>query len=1819
MPSVFDSPPKKAKTIKSAFDSESFDADLTIHVDGLVGSATISPSGRDVALASPEGLAIIDLDSPWNPPRRLSSHGLPWLVVDVQWSPFAARDYWVASTANHRCLVWNLNMRDDSPSGAIEHSLQAHSRAITDINFSAHHPDLLASCSVDGYVHHWDLRRPRQPALSFCDWFAGATQVKYSRQDPHVLASAHDRWLHIWDDRKTVEPLKTICAHTSKIYGIDWNRTDAPCLVTCSLDKTIKFWNYEKTDEPERVIRTDFPVWRARHTPFGNGLLAMPQNEPGNLYLYDRGTAPEAPSASEPVAMFSGHGNHKVKEFLWRTRGSITSEGVDEREFQLVSWGEDNELRLQKVEPDILESVGYVKGKTVVKNLALTRKGAAYKTFRAVDDTVHRDRRTATMSDPRPGSSGQYRKSALSYGLNSHLRRVGPTWRGSPMKAKVNGGKSMDKSQLQIGWMKGISMTKRKSESDGPGRGSIKDSGLFSHGAYDDDWAEPESIQDEFIHVSNRLPNVKWENIDMDALILNASLKGPWGFNDEGIFIKVKVDIPTSYPTSKAPKFYVEKTSFMPEETHEKIERELQILANQFLERKQNCLEVAFSYLLGDVDLENSTTLFKNVRDLNDEEIEALADESSSDEEDSDVQARGSVSMSQDLTASTELDPTATLAPTQRPIAVPTPRKCGARFSNDGRLVCFFPSKEQQALALFSISNSDAYRDRQKGEPNFAGFGRLTQDSPPPRRRYNDDDSGSDDMSDGSEDSESSSSSDSEPSTMHKISLWHQPGGRSLKKTWSTNDSLRSSGGGTGAGTGTGTGISRRRLPARPKNIIALHDLRSLLPSQKQFAQEYAIFGDGAEVCMHNAMVAEKYGYHDLVHIWHYAAMLLRNDIPLEIHEQQNRKESVLVIARDASARVRDDEYAQHFGWDSNLSGRVKWGYHPLAQSLIADLFNYFEKVADIQMLAMLACIFGDSSAEDGVAYAGSHLPQPETPLPMKAPSFSLEYFPTDPALWHINYKSQASSAITTPRTVHTPAIYSESPGIEDVVALLEPTPNSFSAGETPPKMSRDHLREGDQTQSLSTSPSNRLFTRSNTAVSAAFSLPKTLAGMVSGSPPDPPPRKRPSPAEAIFNNLAPSVTWGTSTVFGGTAPETPGTARTSLSDDESRNHDMTVLVPVAVSVVPENQGLFDDDGWLNTPLLDPSRNHVYSYYRYAYAEMLQMWGQPLSRLEIMKFNVLKGDKTSSSGCYSDVTHSIDGYYDHETAENTAANSASQNPAFGGRKEQLQALIASGRGLDVTGICRIHEEQLDPVEYTRPTKGKYGGAVGTCHRCVKAGNKKEQKQLRCVYCLEPIAALYPPCLNCGCAFHEACLAEWHEMGEEECPAGDDCCCVEDASTAHVERWSALQAAVAAMNKMRSAASGSLHQQVDRDKEKSSGNQSGISRRSSIKTVLTGVASVATGGTGSRPRRRSVPTDLAKFMRGGRSDPNAYRPNDDNDDDYDEDDDDLPTIAITSSNGGSSDRSRSAHPTNRRAVPTASPSGITTNTIPHQFGRRRGGSSASHLAATGGYSSGYGHRSSNLSHFYIAADDNSGDSADSNNEGTATTQFTASNSNRASQTLLSGNDIDREEWESVASSRGIPSLSNDPLHPSHPSHHSRSGSRSGNSSRSASGGSDTGGGKDTTTTSSSSTTTTPRVGDSGSDNSKRPPHHERTPSGRGFTALKPPPYGDEPISAARLSLGNRLKKHIAGAASAAAASSGSSASGSGGSGGNGNAGSDTSGGGETGVAGGSGGGGGNGSNGNGSGGSSSSLLGGGAQRPSLLRKKSTGVAVWRGGN
>ena len=450
------------------------------------------------------GLHIIDLDSPYSPPRHLQHH-TPWEVADVQWSPFPSRDSWVVSTSNQKALLWNLEIKDARSS--IEHVLHAHTRAITDINFSAHHPDVLATCAVDSFVHCWDIRHPARPAITFCDWFAGATQVKWNRQEPHIIASSHDKWLRIWDDRKGAYPLRSIEAHATKIYGVDWNRAEPHSLVTCSLDKTIKFWDYDSaTDKPQKVIDTPFPVWRARHTPFGYGLLAMPQRGDYDLHLYDRRPLDDGQEgdAIMPVCSFEGH-DDRVKEFLWRPRGAAT-DGIDSREFQLVSWGSDKMLRLHQVNDGILATVGYQRGRKVKSNINVTRKNATYKTFREVIARSPFDYADVSegysLPQPDRGSRlGMSRELRMEHGL----REVGP----ARSMALTSDKDSVDMDP--IAWMKGVKIGKRGTSPSGMHRNisSIFTPKMMSERL----WETFESLGEEITYVGQKFRKVIFDEV----------------------------------------------------------------------------------------------------------------------------------------------------------------------------------------------------------------------------------------------------------------------------------------------------------------------------------------------------------------------------------------------------------------------------------------------------------------------------------------------------------------------------------------------------------------------------------------------------------------------------------------------------------------------------------------------------------------------------------------------------------------------------------------------------------------------------------------------------------------------------------------------------------------------------------------------------------------------------------------------------------------------------------------------------------------------------------------------------------------------------------------------------------------------------------------------------------------------------------------------------------------------------------------------------------------------------------------------------------
>ncbi len=561
--------------------------------------------------------------------------------------------------------------------------------------------------------------------------------------------------------------------------------------------------------------------------------------------------------------------------------------------------------------------------------------------------------------------------------------------------------------------------------------------------------------------------------------------------------------------------------------------REVHQIGSNFVGRRRGCLEAAICYFLGEVDLEESSLWFAT--DGVPDDLEGLADESSSEDEDSDIPV--GVSMSQELdTSATE----AMLAPSIRHANVPLPRVCGAKFAMNGRLVCFFPPKEEKFKSLLGTVSLD--KSRSRGEQSFDTFSRLKSDALPPRSKFSvfaDEDD--EDNSDSSQKTDTSSSSDSDSSQFHAsvaFDFWRKVHGSGYRKKQSTNRSQRSSAAGTGTGTGTGT--SKSRFP-KPKVTVSIHNIRAYTPVKRELAEEYAFFGEGLEVCTHNAVVASKHGFQDRADIWTYVGMLLQHEVPLQIIDQYHSKEPILVIARSMIERCRRDSASDsgvELSCDTQakkniISGRVKWGHSPLAKYLIQDLFDHYEAVADLQMLAMLSCVFSEPAVTDEFPQAELRLSQPQTPLSMKTPAFSLDYFPSDEAAWSMHQKTPYSSIGSTPRTSLTPVPLYGSLGSSNGHWGSDPSA-SYSCGNTPPmRSSRGSSEKLHQlSQGLSVSPDDpRNFRRGNSGLTSSFA---NFARPFSATAPSSPPgRKRPSPVEAVIHTLTPSVvTWGNNTVL---------------------------------------------------------------------------------------------------------------------------------------------------------------------------------------------------------------------------------------------------------------------------------------------------------------------------------------------------------------------------------------------------------------------------------------------------------------------------------------------------------------------------------------------------------------------------------------------------------------------------------------------------------------------------------------------------------------
>uniref|UniRef100_A0A3Q3FIL3 WD repeat domain 59 n=1 Tax=Labrus bergylta TaxID=56723 RepID=A0A3Q3FIL3_9LABR len=293
--------------------------------DAQATAMSVDCLGSHAVLSGRRFLYMVNLEAPSEPPRKIGRQS-KWDVGTVQWNPHRSESHIFAASSNQRVDLYSWK----EGCGEVHTSLQAHTRVISDLDWSWFEPEFLVTTSSPLYTSC--LSSP-----------AGASQVKWNRKNQYLLASSHDGDVRIWDKRKPNTAVEYVAAHLSKIHGLDWHPENEFIFATSSQDNSVRFWDYRQPRKYLNILSCQVPVWKARYTPFSNGLVTVmvPQlRRENSLLLWS------TLDLNNPVHAFVGH-DDVVLEFQWRPQ----KEGS--KDYQLVTWSRDQTLRIWRVDPQL--------------------------------------------------------------------------------------------------------------------------------------------------------------------------------------------------------------------------------------------------------------------------------------------------------------------------------------------------------------------------------------------------------------------------------------------------------------------------------------------------------------------------------------------------------------------------------------------------------------------------------------------------------------------------------------------------------------------------------------------------------------------------------------------------------------------------------------------------------------------------------------------------------------------------------------------------------------------------------------------------------------------------------------------------------------------------------------------------------------------------------------------------------------------------------------------------------------------------------------------------------------------------------------------------------------------------------------------------------------------------------------------------------------------------------------------------------------------------------------------------------------------------
>lgn len=420
----------------------------------------------------------------------------------------------------------------------------------------------------------------------------------------------------------------------------------------------------------------------------------------------------------------------------------------------------------------------------------------------------------------------------------------------------------------------------------------------------------------------------------------------------------------------------------------------------------------------------------------------------------------------------------------------------------------------------------------------------------------------------------------------------------------------------------------------------------------------------------------------------------------------------------------------------------------PITCLLNFSRFCHYEQLADVQMLALLSCVFSEPQGRPKASITGRDRSTPTSSLDYNdSPDGLLEglsnYYPSqDIAKAQLARVQPDLSVQINFQHMHS--------GPHSAASSTGPPLSDLSTSGTPPTNYRplraSFERRESQATSLSTSPEQLRHThRSNSnlgALAASFKSSLPFSASAASSPPKMYSKKRLSPAPSYLGTSASSMAWNPSDFFAKSSTITEDPRSTfSLSVSDTEEEITPVPKKPAFSVKLKNQDQFHNDGYANVPLLDPNQEWQYRAYREAYAHLLYIWDMPLARAEILKYN-------------------------RPLTETSSPRKSSSLLSIGKASLAVTAANSADLALDFSSRCRSCSSLL-------PTKN----ASRRCSNC-----SVKQRPLTCILCNTFIRGLSSPCLNCGHVLHACCrellLSQQPDKAPTECPSGCGCICAD---------------------------------------------------------------------------------------------------------------------------------------------------------------------------------------------------------------------------------------------------------------------------------------------------------------------------------------------------------------------------------------------------------------------------------------------------------